>query len=343
MDSPTTPSDADRGAILVTGGAGYIGSHAARALVRAGRRVVVYDNLSAGHRDAVRWCDLVVADVHDTDTLRRTVRDNRVGAVMHFAALASVGDSVRDPSLYYRQNLEGTLGLLRVMVEEGIRPIIFSSTAAVFGEPTETPITEAHDTRPISPYGETKLAVERALGHFERAYGLHSIALRYFNAAGADPDGEIGEDHRPEAHLIPLAIDAARGGKPLRVFGDDYPTPDGTCLRDYIHVTDLAQAHVLALARLEAGGQSAVYNLGNGHPFSVKDVILAVERVSGLRVPWTPGPRREGDPSALFASSERIRRDLKWRPSISSVDDIVQTAWRWHSTHPHGFGDRTEG
>jgi UDP-glucose-4-epimerase GalE len=343
MDSPTTPSDAERGAILVTGGAGYIGSHAARVLAQAGRRVVAYDNLSAGHRGAVRWCDLVVANLHDTGTLRRTVRDYRVSAVMHFAALASVGDSVRDPSPYYRENLEGTLGLLRVMVEEGIRPIIFSSTAAVFGEPTETPITEAHDTRPINPYGETKLAIERALGHFERAYGLRSIALRYFNAAGADPAGDIGEDHHPEAHLIPLAIDAARGGDPLRVFGDDYPTPDGTCLRDYIHVIDLAQAHVLALAHLEAGGASSVYNLGNGHPFSVKDVILAVERVSGRRVPWRPGPRRAGDPSVLFASSERIRRDLGWRPSISSLDDIVQTAWRWRTTHPHGFGDPTEG
>ena len=335
--------DADRGAILVTGGAGYIGSHAAKALVQEGRRVVVYDNLSAGHRGAVRWCDLVVADLHDTATLRATIRDYRVGAVMHFAALASVGDSVRDPSPYYRENLEGSLGLLRVMVDEGVRPIIFSSTAAVFGEPTETPITEAHDTRPINPYGETKLAIERALGHFERAYGLQSVALRYFNAAGADPQGEIGEDHRPEAHLIPLAFDAARGGAPLRVFGEDYPTPDGTCLRDYVHVSDLADAHVLALRHLEAGGESRRYNLGNGHPFSVKDVIAAVERVTGLRVPWAPAARREGDPSVLFASSARIQRELGWRPSISSPDEIVQTAWRWHAAHPHGFADRTEG
>ncbi|HSP90610.1 MAG TPA: UDP-glucose 4-epimerase GalE [Vicinamibacterales bacterium] len=343
MASPITPSDADRAAILVTGGAGYIGSHAARALAMAGRRVVAYDNLSAGHRGAVRWSDLVEADLHDTDTFRRTLREYRVGAVMHFAALASVGDSVRDPSPYYRENLEGTLGILRVMLEEGVGRIIFSSTAAVFGEPTETPITEAHDTRPINPYGETKLAIERALGHFERAYGLRSIALRYFNAAGADPDGDIGEDHRPEAHLIPLAIDAARGGEPLRVFGGDYPTPDGTCLRDYIHVNDLAQAHLLALTALEAGSASAVYNLGNGHPFSVKEVIAAVERVSGLRVPWAIGPRREGDPSVLFASSARIRRDLGWVPSISSLDEIVQTAWRWRSTHPRGYTDRTEG
>ena len=335
--------DADRGATLVTGGAGYIGSHAAKALAQSGRRAVVYDNLSAGHRGAVRWCELVVADLHDTATLRETIRAHRVSAVMHFAALASVGDSVRDPLPYYRENLEGTLGLLRVMVEEGVRPLIFSSTAAVFGEPVETPITEAHDTRPINPYGETKLAIERALGHVERAYGLRSIALRYFNAAGADPDGEIGEDHHPEAHLIPLAIDAARGGAPLRVFGDDYPTPDGTCLRDYIHVTDLARAHVLALQHLEAGGASGRYNLGSGQPFSVKEVIGAVERVTGLRVPWTPDARREGDPSVLFASSARIQRELGWRQSISSLDEIVQTAWRWHATHPRGFADRTEG
>jgi UDP-glucose-4-epimerase GalE len=335
--------DADRGAILVTGGAGYIGSHAAKALVEAGRRVVVYDNLSAGHREAVRWCELVEADLLDTGTLRQTVREFRVSAVMHFAAMASVGESVRDPAPYYRVNLDGTLGLMRVMLEEGLRQIIFSSTAAVFGEPTETPITEAHDTKPINPYGETKLAIERALAHFDRAYGLRSIALRYFNAAGADPSGEIGEDHRPEAHLIPLALEAARGGPPLRVFGVDYPTPDGTCLRDYIHVSDLAGAHLLALQHLEAGGTSDRYNLGNGQPFSVKDVLAAVERVTGLRVPWVPGARRDGDPSVLFASSARIRRELGWRPSISSLDEIVRTAWRWHAAHPAGYGIRTEG
>jgi len=335
--------DAERGAILVTGGAGFIGSHTAKALARSGRRAVVFDNLSAGHRAAVRWGDLVVADLHDTAALRRTIRDSRAGAVMHFAALTSVAASVRDPDSYYRENLEATLGLLRVMVEVGVRRFIFSSTAAVFGEPTETPITEAHATRPINPYGETKLAVERALVHFDRAYGLRSVALRYFNAAGADPEGEIGEDHRPEPHLIPLAIAAAAGGDPLRVFGEDYPTPDGTCLRDYIHVTDLAEAHVLALARLEQGGLSARYNLGNGHPFSVKEVVAAVERVTGLRVPWTAGARREGDPSVLFASSERIRRELGWRPSISSLDEMVRTAWQWHVAHPQGYGDGTEG
>jgi len=342
MASPTSPSGADRGAVLVTGGAGYIGSHACKALAAAGRRVVAYDNLSAGHRGAVRWGDLVVADLHDVAEIRRTIRDYRVSAVMHFAALASVGDSVKDPSPYYRENLEGTLGLLRVMVEEGLRPIIFSSTAAVFGEPTETPITEAHDTRPINPYGETKLAIEKALGHFERAYGLRSIALRYFNAAGADPAGDIGEDHRPEAHLIPLAIAAAQGGAPLQVYGDDYPTPDGTCLRDYIHVTDLARAHVLALSHLEGGGASGRYNLGNGQPYSVKEVIDAVERVTGRRVPWLPGARREGDPTVLCASSDRIQRDLGWRPAYAGLDDIVRSAWRWHEAHPRGYANRAE-
>jgi UDP-glucose-4-epimerase GalE len=335
--------DAEPGAILVVGGAGYIGSHAAKALARDGRRVVVYDNLSAGHRGAARWGELVVADLHDAAALREVLRARRVSAVMHFAALASVGESVRDPSRYYHQNVEGTLTLLRAMVAEGVRLLVFSSTAAVFGEPIETPITESHPTRPINPYGDTKLAVERAMAHFDRAYGLRGVTLRYFNAAGADPEGDLGEDHRPEGHLIPIAIDAALGGAPLRVFGDDYPTPDGTCLRDYIHVSDLADAHLLALKRLECTDASGTYNLGNGRPFSVRDVIAAVERVSGRRVPWVRAPRRDGDPGVLFASSDLIRRDLGWRPAISSLDEIVATAWRWRAAHPHGYDERTAG
>jgi len=333
--------DAERGTILVTGGAGYIGSHAAKALVRSGRRVVVYDNLSIGHRDAVRWCDLVVGDVHEGDRLRDTIERYGVTAVMHFAARASVGESMRNPSEYYRQNVEGTLALLRAMVTVRVRHIVFSSTAAVYGEPDETPITEAHATRPVNPYGETKLAVERALVHFERAYGLRSVTLRYFNAAGADPDGDLGEDHRPEGHLIPIALEAALGGVALRVFGEDYQTPDGTCLRDYVHVSDLAQAHLLALDRLETRGESGVYNLGNGRPFSVRDVISAVERVSGRRVPWTQGARREGDPGVLFASSARIRAELGWQPRFDTLDGIVETAWRWKSAHPRGYSERT--
>jgi UDP-glucose-4-epimerase GalE len=335
--------DAERGAILVTGGAGYIGSHAAKALVQAGRRIVVYDNLSAGHREAVQWSDLVVGDLHDQDRLRDTIDRFGVSAVMHFAALASVGESVRDPSRYYWNNVEGTLALLRTMVAAAVLRLVFSSTAAVYGEPEEVPITEGHVTRPINPYGETKLAVERALAHFETAYGLRSVTLRYFNAAGADPDGDLGEDHRPEAHLIPIALEAALGGEPLQVFGDDYQTPDGTCLRDYVHVTDLAQAHLLALDRIETRGLSGVYNLGNGNPFSVKEVMSAVERVSGRPVPWVRGGRRKGDPGVLFASSARARAELGWQPAFTTLDRIVETAWRWKSAHPHGFNERTTG
>ena len=333
--------DAEHGTILVTGGAGYIGSHVAKALAGAGRRVVVYDNLSAGHRGAVRWGDLVVGDIHEADRVRETIRRHGVTAVMHFAAWLSVGESVRDPSGYYRNNVEGTLSLLRAMLAEAVTICVFSSTAAVFGNPETTPITEDHPTRPINAYGETKLAVERALGHFETAYGLRSVALRYFNAAGADPGGELGEAHHPEIHLIPRAIAAALGGAPLQVFGEDYETPDGTCLRDYIHVSDLADAHLRALARLEQGGASTVYNLGNGTPFSVREVIHSVERVSGRRVPWTSAARREGDPGVLYASSERIRRDLLWVPRFSRLDEIVDTAWAWHTSHPAGFDDRT--
>jgi UDP-glucose-4-epimerase GalE len=335
------------GTILVTGGAGYIGSHVAKALAGAGRRIIVLDDLSAGHRDAVRWCDLVVGDVHDEARLAETMRAHGVTAVMHFAAWLSVGDSVRDPSGYYRNNVEGTLAVLRAMLACSVTRFVFSSTAAVYGHPEETPITEGHPTRPINAYGETKLAVERALSHFEGAYGLRSVALRYFNAAGADPEGELGEDHRPEYHLIPLAIEAALGGPGLRVFGDDYPTPDGTCLRDYVHVSDLADAHLRALDRLEGGGASTAYNLGNGLPFSVRAVIESVERVSGRRVPWTVAARRAGDPAVLFASSARIRSELGWRPRFADLDTIVRSAWAWRAAHPRGFdegrGDRCRG
>jgi UDP-glucose-4-epimerase GalE len=328
------------GSILVTGGAGYIGSHVAKALAGAGRPSVVYDDLSAGHRGAVQWCDLVVGDVHDEARLIETMRRHRVTAVMHFAAWLSVGDSVRDPSAYYRNNVEGTLAVLRAMLACSVHQFVFSSTAAVYGQPEATPITEGHPTRPINAYGETKLAVERALTHFERAYGLRSVALRYFNASGADPDGELGEDHCPEHHLIPRAIEAALGGPPLEVFGEDYPTPDGTCLRDYVHVSDLADAHIRALGHLEHGGASTAYNLGNGTPFSVRQVVEAVERVSGKRVPWTSAPRRTGDPAVLYASSARIREDLGWSPRFADLDAIVQSAWRWLAGHPQGFGER---
>lgn len=334
-------------AVVVTGGAGYIGSHAVKALVAAGHRVVVYDNLEAGHREAVAALQerfgreavaLEVGNIRDTDRVRDVLRRSRADGVMHFAAWLSVGESVKDPIGYYRNNVAGALSVLEAMAAEGVGAFIFSSTAAVFGNPVETPITEDHPKQPINAYGETKLAIERALPHIERSQGIRSIVLRYFNAAGADPDGDLGEDHDPELHLIPLALAAVDGRTALTVFGDDYPTPDGTCLRDYIHVTDLADAHVLAWDKLARGGESASYNLGNGRPTSVRAIIESVERVTGRSVPWTIGPRREGDPAVLFASSARIKLALGWRPRFEDVDTIVRTAWQWQRAHPSGYG-----
>jgi UDP-glucose 4-epimerase len=328
--------------VLVTGGAGYIGSHAVKALVAAGQRVVVYDDLSAGHREAAGaagggQAELIEGDIRNTAALAGIIRSRGITAVMHFAAWLSVGDSVRDPIGYYRNNVTGAMSVLDAMVEAGARHFVFSSTAAVFGDPVETPITEDHPKHPVNAYGQTKLAVEQALPHVERAYGITSIALRYFNAAGADPDGDLGEDHDPEQHLIPRAIDAALGRASFQIFGDDYATPDGTCLRDFIHVTDLASAHVLALEALAGGARSAVYNLGNGRPTSVRAVLESVERVGGRSVPYTVGPRRPGDPGVLFASSDRIKRELGWRPGFEEIDTIVETAWRWRETHPNGY------
>lgn len=325
------------GAVLVAGGAGYIGSHAVKALRAAGRDVVVLDTLEAGHRAALRDVPLVEADIADNAAVRDTIRRYRVTSVMHLAALLSVGESVRSPARYYAGNVAKTLALLDVMVAEGVEQLVYSSTAAVYGEPRDTPITEDHPTRPVNPYGETKLAVEHLLPHYERAYGLQSVRLRYFNAAGADPDGDIGEDHRPEEHLIPRALAAASGGTPLVVFGDDYPTPDGTCLRDYVHVSDLAAAHVLALGALEAHAPVRVCNLGSEHGYSVREVVSAVERVSGGRVPCAAGDRRPGDPAVLLASCERARAELGWKPAYGALDAIVETAWRWHRSHPRGY------
>jgi UDP-glucose-4-epimerase GalE len=331
----------DLPAVLVTGGAGYIGSHAAKALRCAGHRVVIYDNFSAGHRSAALDAPVIEGDIGDVAAVRRAIRESGATAVMHFAAWLSVPDSVRDPSGYYRNNVVGTLATLEAMAIEGCRHFVFSSTCAVYGEPIETPLSETHPTAPINAYGQTKLAVEHALPHFERAYGITSIRLRYFNAAGADPEGELGEDHSPEIHVIPRALDAAATGRPIDIFGEDYPTPDGTCLRDYIHVADLADAHIRALARLSQGGGSATYNVGTERPSSVKDVIAAVERVTGKSLTRRSAPRRPGDPAALYASAQRIRQDLGWTPKYADLDSIVRDAWRWHSTHPRGFGDRS--
>jgi UDP-glucose 4-epimerase len=301
--------------------------------------VVIYDNLAAGHRRAALGATLVEGDVHDVARLCDVIRRHAVTAVMHFAAWLSVGDSVHDPAGYYANNVGGTLALLEAMVRESVPHLVFSSTAAVFGEPERVPIAEDQPARPINPYGETKLAIERALPHYARAYGLRSVSLRYFNAAGADPEGDLGEDHRPEIHLIPRAIEAATGGRALQVFGDEYPTPDGTCLRDYVHVTDLAEAHHLALDALERGAPPAAYNLGNGRPHSVRQVIEVVSQVTGREVRWQAAPRRPGDPAVLFASNAKIQGELGWRPRYADLEAIVDTAWRWHRAHPRGFAE----
>ena len=335
-------------AVLVTGGAGYIGSHTVKALLSAGRDVVVLDDFSAGHRGA---CDalqtiarpgqltVVEAGIGDTATVEAACRQHGIDAVMHFAAWLSVGDSVKDPAGYYRNNVSGSIGLLDGITRAGVTRLIFSSTCATYGEPQRVPIDETHPQQPINSYGESKLAVERALPHFETAHGLKSIALRYFNAAGADPDGLLGEDHDPEIHIIPRAIFAALGTDSLKVFGEDYPTPDGTCLRDYIHVTDLADAHVRGLESLERGGSSGRFNVGTGTPHSVKAVIDAVGRVAGRPVPFTVGPRRPGDPSTLFAANDAIRSALGWQPRYADLEAIVGTAWNWFDAHPNGYGD----
>jgi UDP-glucose-4-epimerase GalE len=323
--------------VLVTGGAGYIGSHTCKGLAAAGYEPVVFDNLAAGHRQAVRFGDLVEGDIADTAAVRAAIRRYGIQAVMHFAAFLDVGESVREPARYYRNNVGGAVSVLDAMAAESVSLFVFSSTCATYGEPIETPIVETHPQQPVNSYGETKLAIERALPHFERAHGLRSISLRYFNAAGADPDGELGEDHTPEIHLIPRALEAASGGPGLEVFGDDYPTPDGTCLRDYVHVTDLADAHVKALEALAETGRSGAYNLGTGRPHSVRDVIGAVERVTGCRVPWTLAPRRSGDPAVLYAAPQKAQSELHWKPSYPDLEVIVRTAWDWRRAHPHGY------
>jgi UDP-arabinose 4-epimerase len=316
--------------ILVTGGAGYIGSHTCKALAREGLRPIAYDNLIYGHRDAVRWGPLVEGELADLEKLTAVIREFRPAAVLHFAAFAYVGESVREPAKYYQNNLGGTLSLLEAMRAEGVRQIVFSSTCATYGHPVSTPIAEDHPQVPINPYGAGKLMVERILRDYGDAYGFRSIALRYFNAAGADPQVEIGERHDPETHLIPLVLGAAAGKRPaLTIFGDDYETPDGTCVRDYIHVADLADAHVLALRALQAGAMTNAYNLGNGRGFSVREIVVEAQRVTGLEVPFTVGARREGDPAHLVGDARRAKAELGWRPRLDSLEDIIGSAWQW--------------
>jgi len=318
--------------ILVTGGAGYVGSHACKALAAAGYRPVVYDDLSRGHAESVRWGPLVRGNLHDRARLVEAMRAHRVVSVMHFAAFAYVGESVGDPELYYRNNVGGTLALLDAMREAGVETIVFSSTCAIYGIPDRLPIREDAAKGPLNPYGDTKLTIERALHWYGGAYGLRHAALRYFNAAGADPEGEIGEDHDPETHLIPLVLRAALGrGEPLQVFGTDYPTPDGTAIRDYIHVMDLADAHVRALGHLAGGGASLALNLGTGSGHSVREVVAAVERIAGRPVPQREAPRRAGDPPQLVADAALAVVRLGWQPRFSDLDTIVGTALAWET------------
>ena len=324
-------------AILIVGGAGYIGSHTAKLISSAGHRPVVFDNLVHGHRWAVKWGPLVEGDLADPVAIRRVMQEHDVKAVIHFAAYAYVGESMTDPGKYFRNNVVGTVNLLDAMVAAGVRDIVFSSTCATYGTPEKVPIAEDHPQHPVNPYGESKLIVEKMLRWYAQVHGLRYAALRYFNAAGADPDGEIGEDHAPETHLIPLAIAAALGrGKPLSIFGNDYPTPDGTAVRDYIHVRDLADAHLAALSALEKGAAQLWLNLGTGRGNSVREVLAAVERAVGRPVPVVEAPRRAGDPAILVADARRARLELGWTPLYPTIETIVEHAIRWHQRHQSG-------
>lgn len=317
--------------ILVTGGAGYIGAHACKALKRAGYTPVAYDNLVYGHRSAVKWGPLEEGDISDRQRLVSALQKYNPLAVMHFAAYAYVGESVEDPAKYYRNNVAGTLTLLEVMRSCGIDKIIFSSTCATYGMPERIPIPEDHPQNPINPYGRSKLMIEWMLKDFAHAYDTKFVSLRYFNAAGADPDAEIGEDHNPETHLVPVVLDVALGKRDhLEIFGTDYDTTDGTCVRDYIHVSDLADAHLLALEYLLQGGESDVFNLGNGNGFSVREVIAVALKITTRDISWVEADRRSGDPPTLIGSFDKIRKCLGWSPLYIGLDDIIETAWFWH-------------
>jgi UDP-glucose 4-epimerase len=325
--------------ILVVGGAGYIGSHCVRQVLAAGHSVVVLDNLSYGHREAIpTGVTLVEADMGDTEKVRQALREHKINCVMHFAALINVGESVHQPERYRDNNVIRTFALLDAMQAEGVKRFVFSSTCAIFGLPEKMPMTEDLPKKPINPYGENKLEVENKLIELAAAGKIAFAAFRYFNAAGASLDGSIGEDHSPETHLIPLAIAAALGRRPpLKVFGKDYPTPDGTCLRDYIHVDDLSAAHIAVFSRLDKPGTALFYNLGVGKPYSVDEVIHSIERLTGRHVPREYVERREGDPPALYADASKARAELGWKPKYETLDSIIATALRWHTTHPRGF------
>lgn len=316
---------------LVTGGAGYIGSHTAKELARRGRKVVALDNLSTGHRDFARWGAFEEGDLADSVFLDRVFEKHGIDEVVHFAGFIAVGESVEKPDIYYRNNVSHTFTLLDAMVRHSVERIVFSSSASVYGEPETERLAEKHPLNPISPYAWSKRIIEQVLADYGTAYGLRSVSLRYFNAAGADPDAEVGERHRPETHLIPLVLEAAAGRRDcIKIFGTDYPTPDGTCLRDYIHVADLADAHVRALDHLADGSPSDVFNLGNGNGFSVREIIDVVREVTGLDVPVQEAPRRAGDAPALVSSPEKAGRVLGWHPQFEDVRSVVASAWNWH-------------
>ncbi|MCP8617552.1 UDP-glucose 4-epimerase GalE [Salirhabdus salicampi] len=326
-------------AVLVCGGAGYIGSHAVADLLAKGEEVVVVDNLQTGHKEAIlKDARFYEGDLRDEAFLNQVFQENDIEAVMHFAADSLVGVSMEQPLQYYDNNVNGALSLLKVMTKHGVDKIVFSSTAATYGEPTTIPIQESDPTVPTNPYGETKLAIEKMLKWAEQAHGLRYVVLRYFNVAGAHPTEDIGEDHQPETHLIPIILEVALNKREkIMIFGDDYNTADGTCIRDYIHVSDLVDAHILAIEKLRAGGESLTCNLGNGNGFSVKEVIDVARQVTGHDIPAEVAPRRAGDPAKLVASSEKAKKELHWQPRFNTLEQMIETAWKWHQNHPNGY------
>lgn len=321
------------------GGAGYIGSHMVAELLENGEDVIILDSFVKGHKEAVLGGRIYEGDLRDKEILRKVFTENKIDSVIDFAAFSLVGESVEKPLKYFENNVYSTLCLLQAMKEYGTKYIVFSSTAATYGEPENIPILEQDKTFPTNPYGESKLMVEKMLKWCDKAYGIKYTALRYFNAAGAHISGKIGEDHRPESHLIPIILQVALGQREkIMIYGDDYNTPDGTCVRDYIHVTDLATAHLLALQRLKNGGESKIYNLGNGKGFSVKEVIDVTRKVTGVNIEAQVDKRRPGDPAILIASSERAKKELNWNPKYDSLETIIQSAWNWHKNHENGYG-----